>query len=112
MASAPDGARVPGTAVIVISKIETVVESIIDALLAKQPISISIRMKKTPKATSPSVVAPDFKPWREMAVSFPGKTNDESRRFGKGNKTSIIECRERVTGGWGLEANMLTWSGR
>lgn len=80
-----DMTRVPNTAA-VIGKIETIVESILDALLAKQPISIPIRMKKPLPSTSSS--GPHAKPWREMAVSFPGKTNDESRRFGKDMRLS------------------------
>jgi hypothetical protein len=74
-----------------IAKIETVIESILDALLAKQPMSIPIRMKKPPRtAAAASSGAPDAKPWREMAVSFPGKTNEESRRFGKIMNASLL----------------------
>lgn len=76
-----DVAKVPNTGAVV-AKIETIVESILDALLAKQPLSIPIRMK-TPLPSTISSSSPHCRQWREMAVSFPGKTNDESRRFGK-----------------------------
>jgi hypothetical protein len=83
-----------------IAKIETVIESILDALLAKQPMSIPIRTKKPPQTAAASSGAPDAKPWREMAVSFPGKTNEESRRFGKEMKCVFAECGCDVNGWW------------
>lgn len=77
-----DIAEVPNTAA-VIAKIEKIVEAILDALRAKQPISIPIRMKTPLSSTVVSSDCPHFRQWRELTVSFPGKTNDESRRFGK-----------------------------
>lgn len=82
MSSSLEVSSAPGT-INVISKIETVFESILNALLATEPISIAIRMKKPPQTTL--TTASGIKAWREMIVSFPGKTEEESRKFGTSN---------------------------
>ena len=73
----------------VIAKIEAIFESMLDALLAYHPISIPIRMKTPPSSMTTSNSRCGR--WREMTVSFPGNTDDESRRFGKNKRFRASE---------------------
>ena len=81
-----------------ISKVEAVIESVIDSMLHRQPeLTIPIRVKKKQQqqqqtrgslgtscssSSLPATAAPDVTPaWTRVLVRFPGRNGQESWRF-------------------------------